>query len=174
MKKSEGEAAAEAQPSQASQTASDAAAAIAALAQSGNLDNLAAVASILAAAKKQNTANTTAPAGGGEWRGHRGKGTGKGGRWIDIGTNFQTQSLTVPRDAIGLVIGTRGETVKRLQDEYICRVHVDKQSNTDPVNITIEGQPDAIQKCIDDIQNLVNDIGQRQAVLIQFSKTVTF
>jgi len=63
-----------------------------------------------------------------------------------------TDSVDVPADSVGMVIGAKGATIRRLQDKFGCVVNVARGSHGDTTPVTVSGpSADAVSKTIDEI-----------------------
>ena len=89
--------------------------------------------------------------------------SGKNGVFPQLPTaQAQWNIFTVPKDAIGAIIGPRGDNIKRLESQFCCRVHVDKHSEPNPDG-TREVRVDsdwieAIQDCRRDIDGMIQQL----------------
>ncbi|KAL7266997.1 hypothetical protein RUND412_010431 [Rhizina undulata] len=83
--------------------------------------------------------------GGGGYYGGHGDGGG-GGRGAQEGRI--TETIRVPIDAVGMIIGKGGETIKEMQSSTGCRINVSSQFNQgDPEReISLAGNRDAIMR----------------------------
>ncbi|RPB12974.1 hypothetical protein P167DRAFT_139858 [Morchella conica CCBAS932] len=96
------------------------------------------------------------PAGssGGYYGGHGDGGRGGGGGGAD---GRITETIKVPIDAVGMIIGKGGETIKEMQSSTGCRINVSSQCNpNDPEReIALAGTRDAINRARQAIEEKV-------------------
>lgn len=78
---------------------------------------------------------------------------GGGGAGSQYGAGIQKE-LACPKGMVGRVIGKGGETIKALQKNFGANIQIDQ--STDPMRITIAGQPPAVEACAAAVQEIVN------------------
>ena len=76
-----------------------------------------------------------------------------GGAGSQYGAGIQKE-LACPKGMVGRVIGKGGETIKALQKNFGANIQIDQSS--DPMRITIAGQPPAVEACAAAVQEIVN------------------
>ncbi|KAK6504802.1 hypothetical protein TWF481_006741 [Arthrobotrys musiformis] len=82
--------------------------------------------------------------GGGGGGGGRQQGGGYGG---NQGGDKSGETIRVPIDAVGMIIGKGGETIKEMQNTTGCRINVLSQQTSDGEReISLSGPPDAIAR----------------------------
>lgn len=64
-----------------------------------------------------------------------------------------SQVLECPKGMVGRVIGKGGETIKALQKQFSCNIQIEQ--NSDPMTITIAGQPHTIDACAQAVQEII-------------------
>ena len=58
------------------------------------------------------------------------------------------------KSIVGRVIGKGGETIKTMQKHFGANIQIDQQ--TDPMKITVSGQPAAVEAAAAAVQEIVN------------------
>ncbi|KAF3159208.1 hypothetical protein TWF788_003978 [Orbilia oligospora] len=112
------------------------------------------------------------PQGGGSSGGSGGGGGGGGGGSRQQGGGYGNQggdkngeTIRVPIDAVGMIIGKGGETIKEMQNTTGCRINVLSQQTSDGEReISLSGPPDAIARAKAAIDEKV-DTARRQGQL---------
>ena len=61
--------------------------------------------------------------------------------------------LECPKGMVGRVIGKGGETIKALQKQFSCNIQIEQ--NSDPMTITIAGQPHTVDPCAAAVQEII-------------------
>lgn len=74
-------------------------------------------------------------------------------RGAQYGAGIQKE-IPCPKGMVGRVIGKGGETIKALQKNFGANIQIDQ--TTDPMKITIAGQPPAVEACGAAVQEIVN------------------
>ena len=74
-------------------------------------------------------------------------------RGAQYGAGIQKE-IPCPKGMVGRVIGKGGETIKALQKNFGANIQIDQ--TTDPMKITIAGQPPAVEACAASVQEIVN------------------
>lgn len=65
-----------------------------------------------------------------------------------------SKTIDCPKSIVGRVIGKGGETIKTLQKNFGANIQIDQQS--DPMKITVAGQPHAVEAAAAAVQEIVN------------------
>jgi far upstream element-binding protein len=79
-------------------------------------------------------------------------GTDAAQRTLQFGAGV-SRVLECPKGMVGRVIGKGGETIKALQKQYSCNIQIEQ--NSDPMTITIAGQPHTVDPCAAAVQEII-------------------
>ena len=81
----------------------------------------------------------------------------------DFNGPIHTLEIQVPRDLVGVIIGRQGETIRQIQTQSGARLQFQNDSNATSHRIaTLTGPPDAVQKGQQMVQDVMNEVIQKQ------------
>ena len=81
----------------------------------------------------------------------------------DFSGPIQTVEIQVPRDLVGVIIGRQGETIRQIQTQSGARLQFQNDSNATSHRIaTLTGPPDAVEKGHQMVQEVMNEVIQKQ------------
>ncbi|KAK8810752.1 hypothetical protein WA158_007327 [Blastocystis sp. Blastoise] len=79
-----------------------------------------------------------------------------------IPNNYPNESIVVPNDKVGLIIGKGGDTLRGIREKTGCNIHIPQVAdpNTNPPvrTITISGDPHSIAIARDEISSIIGQI----------------
>lgn len=73
------------------------------------------------------------------------------------GGDAVTETMDIPDNAVGLVIGRGGEQISVIQQQSACRVQMAGEGNSGFRTVTLQGQ----KQCIDKARKMINDVLER-------------
>lgn len=82
---------------------------------------------------------------------------------IGSGRDSRQEVMRVPQDAVGMIIGRGGETVRDMQQESGCLIKVSTNQHSDQREITLTGSDATIARARVIIQDKVDQVMQRDA-----------
>ncbi len=79
-------------------------------------------------------------------------------------TQSDSRVMRIPQNVVGILIGTKGDTIRMLQDKTGCSIQIERDSDVAPGEthrkVTIKGRPEYIDSAVREIERFISERNQ--------------